>query len=156
METRERETILLCGKELDPESKRLLMNTAKWAKFLSVVGFVVFGIFIVAILSMVIMISATNSYMEHTSHSYGYISGTASWVFICTSIVLALVYLIPIYFLYKFSVSMKQAIPLNNQVELVDAFRYLSKHYTFIGVLTLAILVYMVIIFINIFISLSM
>lgn len=138
METSKHTTINLCGEELDPESKRLLMKTATWAKLLAMVGFTFLGLFIVGTLSTAIVAAVTNSYAENTTYSH--LPGTAGWVYLCTCLAVSFVYFFPLYFLYRFSVRMKQAIPENNQVALTDAFRFLNKHYTFIGVLTLIML----------------
>ena len=152
METSKHTAISICDKDLDPESERFLLKTASWAKFLAVAGFTFLGIFIVGVLAVAITILATNSYMENTPHAYSYVPGTIGWLYVWSSLTLALIYFFPLYYLYRFSVRMKQAIPENNHVALVDAFRFLSRHYTFIGVLTLAMMVLLAIMFLDIFI----
>ncbi len=153
METAEHTTINLCGEELDPESKRLLTKTATWAKFLAMVGFTFLGLFIVGVLSIAIVAGVSDSYAESMSYMYDYMSGTIIWIYVCTCLIVSFIYFFPLYYLYRFSVRMKQAIPENNQVALIDAFRFLSKHYAFIGVLTLIMLFLLTIALINVFVA---
>lgn len=140
METKEYTATCLYVEELDSESRRLLMKAATWAKFLARVGFTFLGLFIVGMLAATIVITAANSYMEHTANTYGYVPGTISWLHLFVCLVVALIYFFPLYYLYRFSVRIKHAIPENNQAALVDAFRFLNRHYAFIGILTLVML----------------
>ena len=55
-------------------------------------------------------------------------------------LVFALLYFLPINYLYKFSSNMKHAISTNNQASLTSAFEYLKSHYKFIGIITLVVI----------------
>ena len=55
-------------------------------------------------------------------------------------IVMALVYLFPILYLYRFSAGIRQALYKNNQEHLVSAFTNLKSHYKSIGIIMIVFL----------------
>jgi hypothetical protein len=55
-------------------------------------------------------------------------------------IVVALIYIFPIYYLYQFSSKMKEALISKDDAVLVTAFEMLKSHYKFIGVFTIIML----------------
>lgn len=98
----------LCINDL---SRDFLMETAKWTKLLSILGFI--GIVFMVIGGVLL----TTVYL-----------------------VLAAIYVLPIYYLYNFSKNIKNALIFNNSNALDDAFLFLKSHYKYVGILSIVII----------------
>lgn len=120
--------------ELTHQSRDFLKETAKWTKLLSILGFIgiglmiLFGIFFGTLINK---ISGNNPNVN---------LGSSQILLAVTYIVLALIYLMPVYYLYNFSVKMKEALLINNEDSLTAAFSNLKSHYKFIGIFMVIIL----------------
>jgi len=101
-----------------------LRETAKWAKFLSIVGFVGMGLMV---LSGIVMSITMSSVMP---------GGLAIGL---VYVVMAVVYFFPILYLFKFSNDLKEALDCNNNSQLDLALENLKSHYKFIGIFTIVI-----------------
>lgn len=121
--------------KIDRISKEFLAEAAKWTAFLAILGFIGIGFFFIAGLVMLSFSSMSKSM-------------TGSFVMSFVYLLVAGFYLVPINFLYKFSTNMKNALRKNNQSSLTNAFEYLKSHYKFIGILTLILISFYVMIFI--------
>ncbi|QQV03519.1 MULTISPECIES: DUF5362 family protein [Chryseobacterium] len=121
--------------KIDRISKEFLAEAAKWTAFLAILGFIGIGFFFIAGLVMLSFSSMSKSM-------------TGSFVMSIVYLLVAGFYLVPINFLYKFSTNMKNALRNNNQSALANAFEYLKSHYKFIGILTLILISFYVMIFI--------
>ncbi|MFY0631160.1 MAG: hypothetical protein JXR05_12320 [Flavobacteriaceae bacterium] len=119
------------GLKVNNHAKRLLSEVAKWAKFLSVVGFVGIGLMVVfAFIGEYISASTANSDVFSIEAEGGIITTVLILIF-------AVIYFFPAYYLYKFSNEMKQALEINDEDSLTRAFRMLSSHYRYIGILAI-------------------
>lgn len=108
--------------------------TRKWTKFLSIVGFVFLtGMTIIVGLVLSQFFSNANSGIPLLA--------------ILPSLLLAVVYFFPIYFLSKFSVHSKIALDTSSTKSLSDALRYLKLHYTFMGVLVIAVVALYIVVY---------
>ncbi len=121
--------------KIDRISKEFLAEAAKWTAFLAILGFIGIGFFFIAGLVMLSFSSMSKSM-------------TGSFGMSIVYLLVAGFYLVPINFLYKFSTNMKNALRNNNQSSLANAFEYLKSHYKFIGILTLILISFYVMIFI--------
>ncbi|CAA9202854.1 hypothetical protein ACHRVW_05860 [Flavobacterium collinsii] len=121
--------------QLDQTAKDFLKETAKWAYFLSILGFIGIGLIIViAVFAGTIFSVMGNSMpgMGGFGNSFGVFMGFL-YVFI------AAIYFFPVYYLYKFAATTKRAFRDNDSELLTNSLGYLKSHYKFIGVLMLAI-----------------
>ncbi|MCB0424028.1 MAG: hypothetical protein KDD13_05280 [Mangrovimonas sp.] len=124
---------------LTEEIQGYLREIAKWAYFLSILGFiglglmVFFGLFFGAIMGAV----------ANDAFAMGYSAGMGM-----IYVVLALIYFFPILYLFKFAKKMKAALNSKNNGELTSAFSNLKSHYKFIGIFTVVILSIYLLIFI--------
>jgi hypothetical protein len=114
---------------IDRISREFLTETAKWANFLSILGFIGLGLMVIVSLFMFV-VGASNSFMPMGS-------GIFVGIFY---ILIAGFYFVPINYLYKFSSNMKNALRTNNQASLTSSFEYIKSHYKFIGILTIVIM----------------
>lgn len=126
--------------KIDCISKEFLTETVKWTSFLSILGFIGIGFFVIISLGMMLM-----------GLKFGPMFGgfAAGLIYL----IVAGFYFIPINYLYKFSSNMKLALKNNNQAALRCSFEYLKAHYKFIGILTLIIISFYILMLIWFFIS---
>jgi hypothetical protein len=128
--------------KLNNFAKDFLKETARWAGFLSILGFIGIGLLvIIALFFGTVATSLSNSF----SGAFG---GGFITVFY---LLLALLYFFPVYFLYQFSSNMKKALARSDQDTLTKGFEYLKSHYKFVGILAIVMLsLYLILFFIGI------
>lgn len=118
------------GLELNSDIRAYLLETAKWAKFISIVGFVMAGFMIIGALSFGVMLgSVIGSGMEG-----GMGAASMSSMFSVIYIVFALIFVIPVYFLFRFSQKMLAALKHDDDIDLTESFKNLKSHYKFVGI----------------------
>jgi hypothetical protein len=130
----------LFSMSIDPATREHLSETAKWARFLAIVGLIslffitAFGIYTAIVL---------RSYED----MYGYNRrGVGNALGVGTSLIYLfgfLLYVFPIVFLLRFANKMKQALAANNQEALTTSFLNLKICFRYIGVVTIIGLVLM-------------
>jgi len=111
---------------LSPVGVSYLLETAKWAKFLSILGFIGMGFMVIGGLFASVAMSR--------------FGGSQSLLIGVMYIVMAAIYFFPILYLYKFSNDLKEALNRNNSSQLELALGNLKSHYKFIGILTIVLL----------------
>ena len=127
---------------LNEQSKKFLRETAKWAFILSIIGFIMIGIFILVAVFFIVMIFTTSSNFNPLAQS-----GASVEILAIVYFLMALLYFFPVLFLYRFSKKMKSALLEKNTEDLTTAFSNLKSFYKFIGVTALIVIgIYMLII----------
>ena len=120
--------------QLTESAKGFLKETAKWAYFLSILGYVGIGIIVMfAIFAGTIFASISS--MSQIGN-FGSSMGTFISIIY---LLMAALYFFPIYYLNKFASNAKIALRDNDTASLTTSFEYLKSHYKFIGVLTVVI-----------------
>ena len=115
--------------ELNEQSKKYLLETARWATILSIIGFIVIGLLIIVSFS-VGTILANSPYSD---------LGISPQVLSITYLIIAGVYFIPIFFLYQFGVKTKTAI-INDDTDLLTfGLKKLNSHYKFIAIVMIIV-----------------
>ncbi|MGY8943036.1 MAG: DUF5362 family protein [Flavobacteriales bacterium] len=117
---------------LTSRAKGFLKETAKWCKFLSILGFIGLGLLF---LSSFFISTIYGSMPQATSMPFNL--GTAMTIFYMLMIV---IYIFPLYYLYQFSVKLKKAVTSKDDEVLANAFEMLKSHYKFVGVFTIIML----------------
>jgi hypothetical protein len=131
----------LFGMSLDQTGKTQLAEAAKWAKFLSIMGFifcgliVLMGVFFGSFFSMFSGELNRNSPYGDISASRG-VGAMAAIMYI----LMALIYFFPCLFLFRFATKMKTALASNDQETLNTSFQNLKATFRFIGILTIILL----------------
>ena len=92
----------MMGLELTNESKFYLKETAKWAKFLSILGFVFMGLMVIAGIFI-------GSFMSKMTNFSSFAMPFPSSLLSIMYIVIAVLYFMPCYYLYQFAVKTKTA-----------------------------------------------
>lgn len=119
---------------LNGDARQYLLQTAGWTKFLSIVGFVFTGLGLLGAFSLLGSGAAL-------SYAMGFPFSSA----LLTTIVLfyiafLLLYMYPIYCLFKFSVCIKDGIRSNNAGRIAEAMKFQKRLYMFIGILLIIVL----------------
>jgi hypothetical protein len=128
---------------IDFETQGFLKETAKWTHFLSILGFVGVGLFVM------IGLFVQSIFSKLGSMSGGMMGNQMGGGFIGSFyIVMAVVYFFPVYYMFKFSTKLKVALRTNDNLELKDAFKFLKSHFKFVGILFLVLTVLYAIVFV--------
>lgn len=117
--------------EISKPSESYLKETSNWALFFSILGFIGIGFMII----ISVMITSIFSFIDDPSlpSFIGPILGVVYFIF-------ALIYVLPIIFLYKFSTNMKAAIEKKNSSSFEIALKNFKSHFKYIGILTIIIM----------------
>lgn len=121
---------------IDATCSDLLMQTAKWSKFLSIVGFIVAGLMSVSGFFMKSIFSS----MANITEDYRTLGSMGGWVVAAMYFVFGIVYAIPNYYRLVFANKTKIALEANDQLLLTQAFAKLKAYNKFWGILTIVII----------------
>jgi len=122
--------------QLNESARGFLKETAKWAYFLSILGYVGIGFIVLA----AVFAGALFAFLGNLSremNNFGAMGGSFISAFY---LMIAVFYFFPVYFLNKFASNAKLALKDNDAKSLAASFEYLKSHYKFIGIMALIIL----------------
>jgi hypothetical protein len=131
--------------QVDSQIKTYLSETAKWGKFLAILGFIMCGLMILAAFAMTSI--SGGGYPGYTGMPMGIM------VVICTFI--AIFYFFPCLFLYRFSTKAQAAVRGDSQEDLQLSFKNLKNLFKFTGILTIIVLAIYGLILIGVMIGLG-
>jgi len=118
------------------DAKGFLKEAARWAQFLSIIGFVMIGlVLIVTLISFAIGAESASSLDGAFSISVG--GGLGG---VLGLIILLIIYFFPILYMYNFSVNIKKALQIDDEDALTKGFEYLKSHYKYVGILTIILM----------------
>ena len=118
--------------EIGPDTLNNLNATWKWTMFLSVLGFIFLGLLIVFGLATSTFLTAFKSKEVNL--------GIPESMFIVVFIVVAAIYFFPVFYLFRFSRYMRDAIQMLSREKLDKAFKNLRIYFTYIGILVIIVL----------------
>lgn len=131
---------------IDPVIKSHLSETARWGKFLSILGFIVCVLIVLVGLFFGTLFSSLVNRSE-VSYEGNISTGSLGAMAAVVYIIIAVVYFFPCLFLYRFSTKMKTALNGNEQTDLTLAFQNLKSLFRYVGVITVILLaIYLIII----------
>jgi hypothetical protein len=127
---------------IDPLAKSHLLETAKWARFLAIVGFVFLAF---AVLLGVYSTVTVNRFEEDYREmgglgSEGVLSSAGTGVAVMY-IIMAVIWFFPLLFTLRFANQMRNALQGNNQELLSASFHNLKVCYRYLGIITVIFLV---------------
>jgi len=122
--------------QLTAESQSFLKETAKWAYFLSIVGFVGIGMLILLSVFMGTIFSKLGVFNSGMSPAPTMGVGFITFLYL----IMAVLYFFPVYYLFQFSSKAKAAFSRNDNEALTTSLEYLKSHYKFMGILAIIIL----------------
>jgi hypothetical protein len=124
---------------IDPITKVHLSETARWAKFLAIVGMISIGLMVVFGVVYSIWISSTISSLQNryeVQSSGAYSSGVAAgsaFIFV----IMAVVAFLPFLYMLRFSNQMRIALAGNDQENLNASFQNLKRYFRYVGIITI-------------------
>ncbi|MFZ0281377.1 MAG: hypothetical protein WAL29_06995 [Bacteroidales bacterium] len=118
--------------EIGPEALKHLNSMRKWTMFLSVLGFIFFGLLIIIGVATSTFLTAFRSKEVNL--------GIPESLMIFLFIIIAALYFFPVFFLFRFSRNTRDAIHDHDKLKLEKAFRNLRTYFTYIGVMVIIIL----------------
>ena len=126
---------------VNPEIKNYLLEAAKWARFMGLVGYVFVGFLALgAIFASTFMHFMTrNLAQEITNNPFS--SGVFTVVMGAYFLLIALIYYFPSRYLHQFGVKTLHALHHHQQISFNQAFSRLKSFFKFFGVFTLIVLV---------------
>ncbi len=130
--------------QLDTTAKDFVQEIAKWAYFLSIIGFIGIGL----LLLIAVFAGTIFSAMGSTMPGMGAYGGSFGAAMGAIYFLMAAFYFFPVYYLFKFSSSAKKAFRDNDSEALTSSFGYLKSHYKFIGILMIVLLAIYALIFV--------
>lgn len=125
-----------------------LYDTARWARFIAILGFVFIGFMVV----IGIFITPVLSYLNEELLASATSPQVSPVLLVIIYLVIAIVVFFPIYYLFQFSNSIIVAYKAKDEENLNASFLFLKKHFKFIGILMIiSLAVYFIIFLIGIF-----
>lgn len=116
------------------EIKEYLLVSAKWSKFIAIIGFIGLGIMI--LFGFLMMIGLPLFHRPNTSFPVT----VPAVLYGLLYIILGVVSFLPVLYLYRFAVSMKEGVLRNDEYEMTNGFLNLKKMTKFTGIMTIVIL----------------
>lgn len=113
-----------------------LYDSARWAKFIAIIGFIFVAFFIVIAIFMGPVLSYLNEDIGISTVNPLLSSG----FFPVFYLILSAIYFFPVYFLFKFSDGVIRAYKADDEEGLNTSFQFLKKHFKFIGILLIIVL----------------
>jgi len=128
--------------QVDMLGKAHLRETAKWARFLAITGFI--GLGLVFIASMVVTMNAekTTGYKNYGDES---ITGAEVLGSLLGALMIVVLYFFPCYFLLRFANKMRTALDSDDITSLNESFKNLKATFRYLGVVTIIFLVFLLI-----------
>ncbi|HWJ27587.1 MAG TPA: DUF5362 family protein, partial [Flavisolibacter sp.] len=126
---------------IDPVTKSNLADTAKWARFLAIVGMIVLVFIVIASMFGVTVMTATNNitYMGTPLRSEEMVN-SMRLTLIGTTLVGVLIAFFPLLFLLQFANRMKRALVANDQNELNYSFMQLKRYFRYLGIVVIIVM----------------
>jgi hypothetical protein len=121
--------------QIDQPSINYLSETARWSRFLAILGIIVCGLFVIGGFFLGSLLATMMSGVGETG-----MSSAISIFFSCSIIFTALILFLPSFYLLKFSSKMRKAINNNDQSIMTDSLKNLKSFFKFWGILTIVYL----------------
>lgn len=126
---------------IDPVTKTHLSETARWARFLAIVGFVFLVLMVFLGVYSSIMISRFEEGYRASLGMSGIMNAAgASVAFVY--ILMAVIAFFPLLFTFRFASLMRQALNSNDQALLNASFQNLKVCFRYLGIITIIFLVF--------------
>jgi hypothetical protein len=124
---------------IDPSTKLHLNETARWARFLAIVGIILLLLAIVGMVTGMTFLSNTSRF-ELNGRQVDEMNKSLRIATLIGSVIMIAILFFPLLFLLQFSSRMKRALAANDQELLNDAFLNLKKYFRYIGVVMIVII----------------
>jgi hypothetical protein len=120
--------------EIGKETLKNLNTARKWSMFISIIGFIFFGL-------IVLMGLLAGTFMSvFSTANEGLIF--PSWIYFLIFIVFVIIYLFPVLFLFRFSKYSGEAVVHHDNIKLSRAIRNLKAYFVSTGILIIIIMIF--------------
>lgn len=138
--------------QLSPQAQGYLTESAKWGKFLAIMGFILCGLMIIIAFFIPAYLSQMSEYntLPSTMTSSMKVGMTVGYLLI------AVLFFFPCLYLYKFSTKMQIATKNINQENFDESLMNLKSMFKFYAILTIIMLSFYALIFIIVIIAAAM
>jgi hypothetical protein len=122
--------------QVSPLAQSYLAESAKWGKFLAIIGFIFSGIMIIVAFFLPVFLTQLPPYNTMSSEFNSGMKVGMTIIYL----LLALLLFFPCFYLYKFSVKMQFAVKVVSQENFDDSLMNLKSMFKFYGIFTIIIL----------------
>ncbi len=129
--------------QFTPVAQSFYRETAKWARFLAIVGFVFIGLYILWALMILALGGAAFSAAQGMG-AMGAVGGTFVGIII---LVVGILMFFPTLYLYRFGTKAKQALESSNTEYLTTSLENLKSYFKFLGIMVAIYLAFVVLMF---------
>jgi len=126
--------------ELTSESVAYLLRTAKWSKFLAILGFIMTGLLIIAGLMMSFVLNSVENEMVPLNMPFS--PKILSFFYVTV----AVISMIPVIFLNSFSNNAVKAVRFSDTEKMTTSLKNLKNLFVFLGISTIVMLVLYIIV----------
>lgn len=130
---------------LNKTSLAWLFQTARWAKFIAIIGYILIGFLILVGIFIGFVLNFLNQDMANLTQS----PQISSTVLAIIYVGMAILYFFPVHYLFQFSNRFINAFKAEDEESLNASFEYLKMHYKFIGILMIVMLVIYALLFLG-------
>ena len=130
--------------QVSPPAMGYLIETAKWGKFLAIMGFILCGITVVLSFFIPVVLTQLPPYNTMSSEFSSAMKVTMTIVYL----LLALLFFFPCFYLYKFSVKMQSAAKTVSQENFDESLMNMKSMFKFFGIFTIIMLSFYAVAFI--------
>ncbi|HEY5406098.1 MAG TPA: DUF5362 family protein [Ginsengibacter sp.] len=122
--------------QITPQAQSYLTESAKWGKFLAIIGFIFCGFMVILAFITPFVFSQLPT---NASLPLGFSTGMKTWLTI-VYLLFAVLFFFPCLYLYKFSIKMQVATRSVSQENFDESLMNLKSMFKFYGIFTIAIL----------------
>jgi hypothetical protein len=125
---------------IDNNTESHLKESAMWAKFLGILGFVFSALILILAFVLPSLLERAGNYSRYDRDmaSFG-----AAFITVAYIIIAAILFMVSM-FVYRFAVKMKAALATNDQQSLNDSFKNLKFLFRFYGIIAIIYLLFIV------------
>jgi hypothetical protein len=126
--------------QIDAGTSLYLKETAKWAKFLSILGFIMCGLIVLAGIFFGTLMTSFSKLSGAPASQVDVFAGAGGVMAAILYIGFAALYFLPCLYLFNFANKMLKALRETDQQNLMDSFKNLRAAFRFVGILTIIVL----------------
>ncbi|HXB33253.1 MAG TPA: DUF5362 family protein [Puia sp.] len=122
---------------LDRESIDNLTETARWGKFLAILGFITIGLLVIFSFFIGAIFANLSALSPYPGTDTGAASSTLGVFLTVIYLIVAVIYFFPCLYLFRYSVRMKAALNTNDQTKLNQSLKSQKMLYRYVGIVTI-------------------
>jgi hypothetical protein len=126
---------------IDPVTKTHLSETARWARFLSILGMIVLALGLIVALMGATVFTRFFGFPTGIDDDTNTTLGAVRIGMVVGTLILSAIVFFPLLFLLRFANAMRRAIAANDQNRLNLAFQNLKVYFRYLGILVIIFLV---------------